>query len=151
MALREIRTFDDPVLRKTCRMVDDVNDRIRNILSDMSDTMYSTANGGGLAANQVGILRRLVVIDVGDGLLKLINPEIISTEGVQIVNEGCLSFPNVWGKVNRPKKVTVNYLNENGEINCINGEGLLAQCLCHEIDHLNGIVFVNKVTEFIEI
>lgn len=151
MALREIRTFDDPVLRKTCRMVNDVNDRIRNILSDMSDTMYSTANGGGLAANQVGILRRLVVIDVGDGLLKLINPEIISTEGVQIVNEGCLSFPNVWGKVNRPKKVTVNYLNENGEINCINGERLLAQCLCHEIDHLNGIVFVNKVTEFIEI
>jgi len=150
MALREIRTFDDPVLRKKCRTVDGVDDRIRTILSDMADTMYSTASGGGLAANQVGILRRLVVIDVGEGLLKLINPEIVSTEGVQIVNEGCLSFPNIWGKVNRPKKVTVKYINENGETNCIDGEGLLAQCLCHEIDHLDGIVFVNKVIEFIK-
>lgn len=149
MALREIRTFDDPILRKKCRTVDDVNDRIRSILNDMADTMYSTPAGGGLAANQVGILRRLIVIDVGEGLLKLINPQIISSEGEQIVNEGCLSFPNVWGKVKRPEKVTVEYIDENGKTNRIDGEGILAQCLCHEIDHLDGIVFVDKVIEFI--
>nr|WP_319488684.1 peptide deformylase [uncultured Caproiciproducens sp.] len=150
MALREIRTFNDPILRKKCKTVDAVNSRIINILDDMAETMYHSI-GGGLAANQVGILRCLVVVDVGDGLLKLINPEIISTEGLQIVNEGCLSFPDVWGEVKRPKKVTVKFNNENGETKYIDGEGILAQCLCHEIDHLNGTVFIDKVIEFIKL
>ena len=116
----------------------------------MADTMYSTENGGGLAACQVGILKRLVVIDVGTGLLKLVNPKIVGTSGVQERLEGCLSFPNQWGKVLRPQKVTVEALDENGEEIIITGEDQLAQCLCHEIDHLDGIVFVDKVVEWMQ-
>ncbi|MCC0639868.1 MULTISPECIES: peptide deformylase [unclassified Clostridioides] len=151
MALREIRTFDDEILRKKSKNVEKVDNKIRDLLNDMAETMYNTPNGGGLAGCQVGILKRLVVIDLGEGLIKLVNPEIIKEEGEQIVVEGCLSFPDVWGKLKRPKKVTVQALNENGEKIIIKGSGLMAKCLCHEIDHLDGIVFTDKIIERVKL
>ncbi|MCC0637505.1 peptide deformylase [Clostridioides sp. ES-S-0001-02] len=151
MALREIRTFDDEILRKKSKNVEKVDNKIRDLLNDMAETMYNTPNGGGLAGCQVGILKRLVVIDLGEGLIKLVNPEIIKEEGEQIVVEGCLSFPDVWGKLKRPKKVTVQALNENGEKIIIKGSGLMAKCLCHEIDHLEGIVFTDKIIERVKL
>lgn len=150
MSYREIRTFDDEVLRKTCKIVTDVNDHIRHILDDMVDTMRQTPYCGGLAANQLGILHRLVVIDVGQGLFKLVNPVVIAAKGEQIVTEGCLSFPQVWGKVKRPKRVTVQALNEWGESITVQGDDLLAQCLCHETEHLDGILFIDKVITYLK-
>lgn len=150
MALRQIRLSDDEILRKKSRIVEAVDDKIRQILNDMADTMYNTENGGGLAAPQVGILKRLVVIDMGEGLIKLVNPKIIKQEGIQEVIEGCLSIPNTWGRLKRPSKVTVQALNENGEEIILEGTGDLAKCFCHEIDHLDGILFTNLVTEYIE-
>ncbi|WP_066686490.1 peptide deformylase [Christensenella intestinihominis] len=149
MALREIRTFDDEILRKKSREVKEITDRIRTILDDMAETMYH-AEGGGLAACQVGILKRLVVIDVGEGLIKLVNPEFVLQEGEQVVEEGCLSFPDVWGKVKRPEHVVVRALDENGKEVTVEGSGLLAKCLCHELDHLDGVVFKDKIIEFTE-
>ncbi|MGX9757013.1 peptide deformylase [Clostridioides difficile] len=151
MALREIRTFDDEILRKKSKKVEKVDNKVRDLLNDMAETMYNTPNGGGLAGCQVGILKRLVVIDLGEGLIKLVNPEIIKEEGEQIVVEGCLSFPDVWGKLKRPKKVTVQALNENGEKIIIKGSGFMAKCLCHEIDHLDGIVFTDKIIERVKL
>lgn len=150
MALRQIRLFDDKILRKKSKAVDVVDDKIRQILNDMADTMYNTENGGGLAAPQVGILKRLVVIDMGQGLIKLVNPEIIKHEGTQEVIEGCLSIPNTWGKLTRPAKVTIKALNENGEEIILAGTGDLAKCFCHEIDHLEGILFTDLVTEYVK-
>ncbi|ABS35207.1 peptide deformylase [Clostridium botulinum] len=149
MALRQIRLFDDEILRKESKVVEIVDDKIRQILNDMADTMYNTENGGGLAAPQVGILKRLVVIDMGQGLIKLVNPKIIKQEGTQEVIEGCLSIPNKFGRVIRPAKVTVQALNEDGEEIILTGTGDLAKCFCHEIDHLEGILFTDLVTEYI--
>lgn len=149
MALRQIRTFDDKILRKKSKTVEVVDDKIRQILNDMADTMYNTENGGGLAAPQIGILKRLVVIDMGHGLIKLVNPKIIGQEGTQEVVEGCLSIPNKWGKLIRPEKVIVQALNENGEEITLTGTGDLAKCFCHEIDHLEGILFTDLVTEYL--
>ncbi|WP_061316512.1 peptide deformylase [Clostridium botulinum] len=149
MALRQIRLFDDEILRKESKVVEIVDDKIRQILNDMADTMYNTENGGGLAAPQVGILKRLVVIDMGQGLIKLVNPKIIKQEGTQEVIEGCLSIPNKFGKLIRPSKVTVQALNENGEEIILTGTGDLAKCFCHEIDHLEGILFTDLVTEYL--
>lgn len=150
MALRQIRLYDDEILRKKSKVVEVVDDKIRQILNDMVDTMYNTENGGGLAAPQVGILKRLVVIDMGQGLIKLVNPKIIKQEGTQEVVEGCLSIPNKWGKLIRPAKVTVQALNENGEKIILTGTGDLAKCFCHEIDHLEGILFTDFVIEYIK-
>lgn len=150
MALRQIRLSDDEILRKKSRAVERVDDKIRQILTDMADTMYNSENGAGLAAPQVGILKKLVVIDMGQGLIKLVNPEIIKQEGEQEVIEGCLSIPNVFGKLKRPTKVTVQALNENGEKIILTGTGDLAKCFCHEIDHLEGILFTDLVTEYIK-
>ncbi|CAH2213237.1 peptide deformylase [Tepidibacter aestuarii] len=149
MAIRQIRLFDDKILRKKSKVVEVVDDRIKQILNDMADTMYNTENGGGLAAPQIGILKKLVVIDMGQGLIKLVNPIIISQEGSQKVIEGCLSIPNTFGKLKRPAKVTVQALNENGEEITLIGTGDLAKCFCHEIDHLEGILFTDLVTEYI--
>lgn len=149
MAIRQLRYFDDEILRKKCRPVECVDDKIRLLFQDMADTMYHAGNGAGLAACQVGILKRLVVIDVGKGLLKLANPRIIDSGGSQQCNEGCLSFPGKWGRTIRPQWVTVEALNERGEQVSITGKGLLAQCLCHELDHLDGIVFTKRVVEWI--
>ena len=150
MALRKIRLSNDEILRKKCRTVEVVDDKIRQILNDMVDTMYNAENCGGLAGPQVGILKRLVVIDMGQGLIKLVNPKIIKQSGSQEVTEGCLSIPNVFGKLNRPAKVTVKALNENGEEIILIGIGDLAKCFCHEIDHLEGILFTDLVTEYIK-
>ena len=150
MALRQIRLFGDEILRKRSKEVLVVDDKIRQILNDMADTMYNTENGGGLAAPQVGILKRLVVIDMGQGLIKLVNPRIIKKEGIQEVIEGCLSYPNRWGKLKRPAKVTVQALNEYGKKIILTGTVDLAKCFCHEIDHLDGILFTDFVTEYIK-
>ena len=150
MALRQIRLFDDEILRKKSKVVEVVDDKIRQILNDMADTMYNTENGAGLAAPQVGILKRLVVLDMGQGLIKLVNPKIINQEGTQEVTEGCLSIPGTWGKLKRPAKVTIQALNENGEEIILTGTGDLAKCFCHEIDHLEGILFTDLVTEYIK-
>ncbi|MGO5066236.1 peptide deformylase [Clostridium sporogenes] len=150
MALRKIRMFDDEILRKRSKVVELVDDKIRQILNDMADTMHNTENGGGLAAPQVGILKRLVVIDMGQGLIKLVNPKIINKEGTQEVIEGCLSIPNTWGKLKRPEKVTIQALNEYGKKIILTGTGDLAKCFCHEIDHLEGILFTDLVTEYIK-
>lgn len=150
MALRNIRTVEDEVLRKKCRPVEEVNDKIRELLKDMADTMYATGNGAGLAAPQVGILKRAIVIDMGDGLINLVNPEILEQKGSQEVIEGCLSIPGKWGKVIRPVEVKVRALNEKGEEVIIIGKKDMAKCLCHEIDHLDGILFTDKVTEYIK-
>lgn len=151
MALRQIRLFGDEILRKKSREVEVVDEKIRQILDDMTETMYNEENGGGLAAPQIGILKRLVVIDMGQGLIKLVNPKIISKEGSQEVVEGCLSNPNVFGKLLRPKTVRVQALNEKGEEIILTGTGDLAKCFCHEIDHLEGILFTDFVTEYIKI
>lgn len=149
MALRQIRIYDDEILRKKSREIKIVDDKIRQILNDMVDTMYNSKNGAGLAAPQVGILKQLVVIDMGQGLIKLVNPKIIKKEGTQEVIEGCLSIPNKWGKLIRPAKVTIQALDENGEKIILTGTGDLAKCFCHEIDHLKGVLFTDFVTEYI--
>lgn len=146
MALRNIRKYGDEVLRKKSRHVDIINKRTIMLLNDMLETMYN-AQGVGLAAPQVGILKRLVVIDVGEGPIFLINPEIIETEGKAIDTEGCLSIPGEEGEVERPERVVVKTMNEKGEEITLEGTGLLARAFCHEIDHLDGILFVDKIIE----
>lgn len=143
MAIRNIVKNGDEILRKICRSQLTFDERLWSILDDMRDTMYD-ADGVGLAAPQVGILRRYCVIDVGEGIIELVNPVIESTEGVQEDNEGCLSFPGEFGIVSRPMKVTVRAQDRNGNNFSITGEGLLARALCHEIDHLDGIVFKDR-------
>ena len=143
MALRNIRTDEDPLLRKRSREITNINDRMTALLDDMVETMYK-AQGVGLAAPQVGILRRAIVIDVGEGLYKMINPEIIEEAGSEIDVEGCLSVPNFNGTVERPEMVKVRYLDEKGEEKTVEAHGLFARCICHEIDHLNGVLFTDK-------
>lgn len=143
MAIRIIRKDDDPVLRKTSKVVDKINDKIITLLDDMAETMYN-AEGVGLAAPQIGILKRIVVVDIGEGLIELINPEIIHKEGSECDSEGCLSLPGVAEEVVRPAKVKVKALNRKGEEITIEGEGFLARAFCHEIDHLNGILFIDR-------
>ena len=145
MALREIRTEGDEILRKKSRVVEVIDDKIKELIKDMDETMHA-ANGVGLSAVQVGVLKRVIVIDVnydGTESLKLINPEIVKTKGKEEYQEGCLSFPNKFAKVIRPSEVTVKALNEEGKQVTIKGKGLLAEALCHEIDHLDGRLFVD--------
>lgn len=148
MALRNILKDEDPLLRKVCRPVTDFNERLWQLLDDMAETMYA-ANGVGLAGPQVGILRRLFVMDVGDGLIEAINPEIVSKKGKQDGPEGCLSFPGKWGNVQRPKRVKLKAQDRNGKWFFITGEDLLARCICHENDHLDGVVFLDHVDELL--
>ena len=144
MAIREIRTMGDEVLTKTCKEVKALTPRTLVLIEDMLDTMYE-AQGVGLAAPQVGILKRIVVIDVGEGPIILINPEILETSGEQTGDEGCLSVPGKAGCVTRPDYVKVKALDENMEEVVYEGEGLLARAFCHEIDHLDGHLYVEKV------
>ena len=146
MAIREIRLSKDEILRKVAREVEEVDDRIKELLQDMLETMHKY-NGVGLAGPQVGILKRVIVIDLYDGNkpLLLVNPKIIKSKGEQEVDEGCLSFPNEYAKVMRPKEVIVEALNEEGKKVKIVGKDLLAQALSHEIDHLNGVLFVDNM------
>ena len=138
MAIREVRKIGDEILGKQCKEVKKMTIRTKILIGDMLDTMYEKM-GVGLAAPQVGILKRIVVIDVGEGPIVLINPEIIETSGEQTGEEGCLSVPGKWGIVTRPNYVKVRALNEEMEEFEIEGEGLLARAFCHEIDHLQGI------------
>ena len=144
MAIRNIRTEGDSILRKTSRPVENFDSRLWELLDDMKDTMYH-AEGVGLAAVQVGILRRVVVIDVGDGLMELINPEIIETEGAQCGVEGCLSLPGKQGTTIRPKTVKVKAQNRHGNWCVYKGTDLKAKAFCHEIDHLDGILYVDNL------
>ena len=144
MALRTIRTEGDSVLEKICRPVEKIDKRTKDLVGDMLETMYD-ACGVGLAAPQVGILKRIVVIDIGDGPIILINPEILMTSGEQTGEEGCLSVPGKWGIVTRPNYVKVRALNENMEEFEIEGEELLARAFCHEIDHLDGKMYTELV------
>jgi peptide deformylase len=143
MALRNIRTLGDDILRKKSKKIEVINKRILTLIEDMKETMYE-AHGVGLAAPQVGILKRLVVIDVGEGPIVLINPEILETSGSQLDEEGCLSIPGREEEVERPNYVKAKALNEKGEEIIIEGEELLARAMCHEIDHLDGVLFIDK-------
>ncbi len=149
MAIREILkvSTDEETLRKKSREVTEITPRIITLLDDMAETMYA-ANGVGLAAPQVGVLRRVVVIDIGEGLIELINPRIVYAKGEVTTSEGCLSVPGVSGQVTRPEKVICRAMNRNGEEFEITGEGLLARALCHETDHLDGGIYTDKVIEF---
>ena len=144
MALRKIALQGEECLEKVCRPVTDFNGRLHTLLDDLADTLEESG-GVGLAAPQVGILKQIVVIDVGEGPIVLINPEIVETSGEQTGEEGCLSVPGKWGIVTRPNYVKVRALNENMEEFEIEGEELLARAFCHEIDHLGGHLYVEKV------
>lgn len=144
MALREIKHYQrDPILRKKSREIDEIDDRIHTLLDDMIETMYD-AEGVGLAAPQVGVLKRAIVIDIGEGLIEMINPVIIEANGEQLESEGCLSVPGVVAKVTRPSHVVVEGLDREGKKIEVEGAGLLAKALCHEVDHLDGILFIDK-------
>ena len=144
MALRKIRTEGDPVLTKVSRPVTEMTPKLRTLIFDMLDTMYEEM-GVGLAAPQVGILKRVVTIDVGDGPMVLINPEILETSGEQTGDEGCLSVPGMAGQVTRPNYVKVKALDENMEEVIYEGTELLARAFCHEIDHLDGKMYTELV------
>lgn len=146
MAIRKLRYEGDKILKKKSREVEQIDDRMQELIDDMIETMHKY-NGVGLAAVQVGILKRLLVIDLYDdtGVIVMINPIIIKEKGEQEVDEGCLSFPNKFAKVIRPKEVVAEYTNREGKRMKIKAKDLLAQAICHEVDHLNGEVFVDKI------
>ena len=151
MAIRKIREICDSCLKKQCREVEKFDNRLHTLLDDMKETLL-LANGVGLAAPQVGILRRVVVIDLGEdgGMLELINPVITHTEGSVTDTEGCLSVPGKAGEVTRPQKATVRAFDRNGEEFEFTGEDLYARCICHECDHLDGILYVEKAEKIFE-
>lgn len=148
MALLNIVQEGDPILTKVCRPVKEITPRIVRLIDDMKETLID-ADGAGLAAPQVGIMRRVVVLYIGDELVELINPEIIASEGEQQEIEGCLSVPGVWGITDRPEKVTVRGLDRNGDVIVREGEGLSARCICHELDHLDGHLFTEKAVRIL--
>lgn len=144
MAIRNIRTDNDPILRKKSRVVENFDEKLWLLLDDMKDTMYQ-AEGVGLAAVQVGVLKRVVIVDVGDGLIELINPEIIEIDGEQFGVEGCLSLPGKSGYTLRPMTVKVKAQNRNGNWCVYKGTELKAKAFCHEIDHLDGTLYIDKL------
>ena len=146
MALRNVVKVGDPILNKKSRTVEKFDDRLGVLIDDMFDTMYD-ANGVGLAAVQVGMLRRVVVLDCGDGPIELVNPEITKQEGEQRESEGCLSLPGQYGVTVRPAKVQVKAQDRTGKWHIYTGEGLKARCFCHELDHLEGILFTEKTVK----
>ena len=149
MALRPIRILGDDVLRKKAKKVEKINTFIKNLLDDMADTMYKN-KGVGLAGNQVGILKRVIVVDDGDGLLQLINPVILEKEGTQIDEEGCLSLPDIYGDVERADKIKVKAQNKQGKYIEFEAEGYLARIIQHEVDHLEGKLFSDTATNLHE-
>lgn len=144
MAIKKIITKNNDLLRKRSSPVITIDQNIRDIFTDMADTMRSRRNGGGLAACQIGILNRMIIVDMGGGLLKLVNPQITHAEGEQVALEGCLSCPGIVGRVKRPQRIVVKALNALGRPVTINATDELARCLCHEIDHLDGILMIDK-------
>lgn len=149
-ALRKIRLEGDPILREVSKPVRKITPRTLELLDDMVETMYEEM-GVGLAAPQVGVLRRIVVIDVGEGIYKMINPEILKEDGSQVGVEGCLSVLGKAGTVDRPDYVKVRYIDESGKEKTIEADDFFARAICHEIDHLNGILYVDKVIEYVEV
>ena len=145
MARYKVVLTGDPVLRRIAHPVKEVNENIKKLMNNMAETMYH-AKGVGLAAPQVGISKRVIVVDIGEGLFKLVNPEIVASSGIQDGAEGCLSLPDVVGNVKRSERVTVKALNEDGDEVTIEASGYLARAFQHEIDHLNGIIFTDKAT-----
>lgn len=146
MAIRQIRTMGDPILEKKCKVVKEVNERILELIDDMFETMYD-ANGVGLAAPQIGILKRIVVIEIDEeNSYVLINPVILEVDGEQVGYEGCLSVPGKTGIVKRPNHIKVKAFDENMEEFILEGEGLLARAICHECEHLEGELYVDKVS-----
>ena len=146
MALRNIVKIGDPVLNKKSRRVDKFDERLATLIDDMKETMYN-GDGVGLAAVQVGILKRVVVIDIGEGCMELVNPEIVIAEGEQIGTEGCLSLPGKWATTKRPQHVQVKAQDRNGKWQVFTGDDLKAKAFCHEIDHLDGILFTSHIIE----
>lgn len=144
MAIRKLRIEGDEILRKKSKKIEKIDDRLITLLDDMVETMYEN-DGIGLAAVQVGVLKRAIVMDIGEGPVKIINPRIIENSGEQVFTEGCLSVPEVNGDVLRPEKVTMEYMTVEGKTETMVAEGLKAVCLCHEIDHLNGVLFIDKI------
>ena len=148
MGLRKILTYKDPALHKVCRPVEKFDWRLHKLLNDMTDTL-AEANGVGLAAPQVGILRRVVIVDTGEEILELVNPEILEQSGTQDGPEGCLSVPGKYGLVKRPNYAKVRAQDRNGEWFEAEGEELIARCFCHELDHLDGIVYTEVMERFL--
>ncbi|MEO3947035.1 peptide deformylase [Gorillibacterium sp. CAU 1737] len=147
MTVKEILPFGDPLLRKKAKPVTDLHAKTQKILDDMAETLYAQEGRAGLAAPQVGYLRRLIVMDCGDGLIELINPELLESAGEQTGTEACLSYPGHYGIVKRAQQVTVRTLNRQGESIILQAEGYVARCIQHEIDHLDGVLFVDHVRE----
>lgn len=147
MTVKQILPFGDPVLRKKAKPVTELNAKTLKVLDDMAETLYAREGRAGLAAPQIGLLRRLVVMDCGDGLIELINPEIVEAKGEQLGPEACLSFPGYAGIVKRAQFVKVTTLTRSGDTITLNAEGYLARCMQHEIDHLNGVLFVDHVRD----
>lgn len=150
MAIRKILTKEDEVLNKVCKPVEKFDKKLWQLLDDMADTLYKV-RGVGLAAPQIGILRRVAIVDVGDGLIELINPTITNTSGEQRAVEGCLSCPEQWGYVTRPMNCTLKAQDRNGELYEMDLTEMACRCACHEVDHLDGNLFLRLVDEFIDI
>jgi peptide deformylase len=146
LSVYDVVTVPDSLLRAKANPVPKINEGVKRLLDNMRDTLYAF-DGVGLAAPQIGVSKRIVVVDVGDNLIEMINPEIISSQGEQTAQEGCLSLPEVVGTVTRAQKVTVRFLNREGEEMEMEGENLLARAFQHEIDHLNGILFTDKAVD----
>ena len=149
MAIRNIVTEEDGILRKTSREVTSFDDRLCVLLDDMAETLKKD-NGVGLASPQVGVLRRVFIVYVGNGVIEMINPMILKTSGRQEKSEGCLSCPGKWGVTIRPKKVRVQYQDRHGKVCALNCEDLLAQAVCHENDHLDGVLFTDHVVRWLD-
>lgn len=147
MGLRKILTDKEPALHKVCKSVDKFDWKLHKLLDDMAETLLDS-NGVGLAAPQVGILRRVVIVDTGDGILELVNPELIATDGEQVGAEGCLSVPGRYGIVKRPMTAKVRAQDRNGQWYEVEGEELIARCFCHELDHLDGILYTQVMERF---
>jgi peptide deformylase len=145
MSVKQIVPFGDPILRKAAKPVEAVTDKIVKLLDDMAETLYAAEGRAGLAAPQVGILRRVIVMDCGEGLIELINPRIVESSGEQLGPEGCLSYPGYYGEVKRANYVKITTWNRKGETIELEGEGFLARCIQHEIDHLEGVLFIDHV------
>ncbi|HIE13389.1 MAG TPA: peptide deformylase [Desulfotomaculum sp.] len=150
MAVFKVLVIGDPILREKANPVTKINPALGRLLNDMAETMYANS-GVGLAGPQVGVLKRVIVVDTGDGLYQLVNPEITSAEGAETDREGCLSIPGVWGEVTRAAKVKVRALNPRGETVEIDAQGLFARALQHEIDHLDGILFVDRAVKTVRV
>ncbi|WP_438432560.1 peptide deformylase [Gorillibacterium sp. sgz500922] len=145
MTTRPILPFGDPILRKTAKPVTEFNDRLFRLLDDLAETLYAAEGRAGLAAPQIGVLRRVIVMDCGEGLIELINPVIVEQSGEQYGSEGCLSYPGYYGMVRRANRVKITTMDRSGHPSTLEAEGYLARCIQHEIDHLDGVLYIDRI------